>query len=35
MTKMDDKKPGDIGFYALGGVAMFVSLFWAFSHWWV
>jgi len=32
---MEDKKPSDAGLYALGGVAMFVSLVWVFSFWWV
>jgi hypothetical protein len=42
MTSIDDnltdagrEKPNDIGLYVLGGVAMFVSLVWVFSFWWV
>jgi hypothetical protein len=35
MTIIDDKKPSDVGLYALGGIAMLVSLVWVFSFWWV
>jgi len=34
---MDDTtiKRSDAGLYALGGVAIIIVLFWAFSAWWV
>ena len=42
MTSIDDnltdaerEERSDVGLYVLGGVAMFVSLVWVFSFWWV
>jgi len=29
------KRKASVGLHALGGVAMFVSLVWVFSFWWV
>jgi len=42
MTSIDDnltdaerEERSDVGLYVSGGVAMFVSLVWVFSFWWV